>query len=130
MDHIYLYNVAVHKVWTDHEQPPSDSFSKLNSLVIGNCPNLVTIIPSCMLTRLENLEKLKISNCIVLEEIFQMEDGLNRNDDDTEGDINYEMLTDRSVSGSPKIHKVEVLINMFIYFSSYVVYSFCSSFTL
>lgn len=74
------------KVWNTDRLILSDSFSKLKSLKIQRCNNLVTVIPSNMIRRLQNLEKIVLQDCIVLKELMQLE-GLNQQDIDEEIDL-------------------------------------------
>ncbi|KAH7553381.1 hypothetical protein JRO89_XS12G0005400 [Xanthoceras sorbifolium] len=56
------------QIW--HYQLPANSFSKMDSLGICNCHNLLNIFPSNMLGRLQKLEKLCVGSCDSLEEII------------------------------------------------------------
>ncbi|KAF6159106.1 hypothetical protein GIB67_032723 [Kingdonia uniflora] len=47
------------------------SFEKLRVLGIRDCKNLVSILPSRLWTRLQNLEEIKIKKCPKLEKVFE-----------------------------------------------------------
>lgn len=53
----------------------AESFSQLSILEVRNCKNLVKLIPSFLLPRLQNLEELYVTQCKLLEKILeQMEE--------------------------------------------------------
>ncbi|KAK8508761.1 hypothetical protein V6N13_090734 [Hibiscus sabdariffa] len=56
------------RLW--HSQLAEHSFSKLTSIVLRDCPKLLTIFPLNMLTRLQRLNHLSIWDCKSLEEII------------------------------------------------------------
>lgn len=49
------------------------SFHSLDSLIIGECHKLVTIFPSYMEQRFQSLQSLTITNCQLVENIFDFE---------------------------------------------------------
>ena len=49
-----------------------DSFCKIKELHVGSCENLMNIFPPNMLRRLQNLEKLTIKDCNLVEEVFEV----------------------------------------------------------
>lgn len=49
------------------------SFHSLDSLIIGECHKLVTIFPSYMGQRFQSLQSLTITNCQLVENIFDFE---------------------------------------------------------
>ncbi|XP_030957889.1 disease resistance protein At4g27190-like [Quercus lobata] len=55
-----------------HNQLVPDSFCKLNQLRVDQCENLMNIFPPNMLRRLQNLEDLRIRNCNLVEEVFEV----------------------------------------------------------
>ena len=55
-----------------HNQLVPDSFCKLNRLHVDQCENLMNIFPPNMLRRLQNLEDLQITNCNLVEEVFEV----------------------------------------------------------
>lgn len=48
-----------------------NSFSKLKSVVIGNCNNLEKVFPSNIMSRLTCLEVLQVESCNLLEGVFE-----------------------------------------------------------
>ncbi|CAK7340829.1 unnamed protein product [Dovyalis caffra] len=57
-------------IW--HNKLHSDSFCKLKALKVGHGKRLLKIFPPNMLRRFQNLEKLVISDCDELEEVFDL----------------------------------------------------------
>ncbi|KAF3948771.1 hypothetical protein CMV_025266 [Castanea mollissima] len=55
-----------------HNQLVSDSICKIKKLHVGSCKNLMNIFPPNMLRRLQNLEELKIEDCNLVEEVFEV----------------------------------------------------------
>ncbi|KAL7169380.1 hypothetical protein ACSBR2_034428 [Camellia fascicularis] len=55
------------------EQLPAGSFSKLRKILVEECNKLLKAIPSCLLSRLQNLEELIIEGCRLLEKVFELE---------------------------------------------------------
>ncbi|KAF8007736.1 hypothetical protein BT93_K1662 [Corymbia citriodora subsp. variegata] len=63
----------VEKIWLD--DPTSNAFSKLKTLVVEHCEKLSSIFSSyTMLTRFQTLEKITISNCGSLEVVFHIQE--------------------------------------------------------
>ena len=63
------------KIWH-----PQHKFSdKLQILTVGTCPRLANLIPSHLIHNFQNLKELVVSNCKVLEYVFDHQ-GLNRDD--------------------------------------------------
>ncbi|KAA8539273.1 hypothetical protein F0562_025965 [Nyssa sinensis] len=58
------------EIW--HGPVPDSSFHKLQLLEVGTCSKLLHVIPLNLLSRLENLEKLTVQNCDMLEHIFEL----------------------------------------------------------
>ncbi|XP_050274702.1 uncharacterized protein LOC126717238 isoform X10 [Quercus robur] len=58
-------------IW--HDQFAKDSFFKLHSLFVEYCENLVNIFESNMLTRFQSLERLDVSYCGSLQEVFELQ---------------------------------------------------------
>ncbi|KAL5741057.1 hypothetical protein ACOSQ2_030237 [Xanthoceras sorbifolium] len=56
------------QIW--HYQLATNSFSKMDSLKLYDCHNLVNVFPSNMLGRLQKLEELSVGRCNSLEEII------------------------------------------------------------
>uniref|UniRef100_F6H628 AAA+ ATPase domain-containing protein n=1 Tax=Vitis vinifera TaxID=29760 RepID=F6H628_VITVI len=61
----------VKKIWPN--QIPQDSFSKLEFVRVLSCGQLLNIFPSCMLKRLQSLERLSVRACSSLEAVFDVE---------------------------------------------------------
>ncbi|KAK0584416.1 hypothetical protein LWI29_012891 [Acer saccharum] len=59
------------EIW--HHQLSSNSFSKLESLGLHNCHNVLNVIPSNMFERLQKLKGLWLTNCSSLYEIFELQ---------------------------------------------------------
>ena len=57
-------------IW--HNQFIPHSFCKLQNLVVHNCGNLKKVFPNNMLRILQNLEKLEILDCALVEEVFEI----------------------------------------------------------
>ena len=55
-----------------HNQLIPNSFCKLKQLEVNQCENLMNIFPPYMLRRLQNLEDLRIRNCNLVEEVFEV----------------------------------------------------------
>ncbi|XP_034706628.1 uncharacterized protein LOC117930215 isoform X2 [Vitis riparia] len=68
----------VKKIWPT--QIPQDSFPKLECVSLSSCGQLLNIFPSCMLKRLQSLERLFVCDCSSLEAVFDVE-GTNVNVD-------------------------------------------------
>lgn len=49
-----------------------DLFHKLNIITVENCKNIMKIFPYTTQRRLQNLTRLKISECKMVEEIFDI----------------------------------------------------------
>ncbi|KAJ9682531.1 hypothetical protein PVL29_018450 [Vitis rotundifolia] len=64
------------KIW--HHQPSIESFYNLEILRVFNCPCLLNLIPSYLIQRFNNLKKIDIYDCEVLEHIFDLQ-GLDGN---------------------------------------------------
>lgn len=61
------------EIW--HGQPlPVSFYSNLRSLVVDDCMYFLSAIPANLLRSLNNLEKLEVSNCDSLEEVFHLEE--------------------------------------------------------
>ena len=58
-------------IW--HDQLAEDSFFKLQSLFVDHCENLVNIFESNMLTKFQSLERLEVSYCGSLQEVFELQ---------------------------------------------------------
>ena len=64
------------KIWH-----PQHKFSyKLQILIVRTCPRLANLIPSHLIHNFQNLKELDVSNCEVLEYVFDHQ-GLNRDDE-------------------------------------------------
>ncbi|TXG59149.1 hypothetical protein EZV62_016978 [Acer yangbiense] len=59
------------KIW--HHRLNLDSFCKLYSFGVRNCHNVLNVIPSNMLGRLQKLDELRLINCSLLCEIFELQ---------------------------------------------------------
>ena len=59
------------EIW--QEQFPMDSFPRLRCLNVCGYGDILVVIPSFMLQRLHNLEKLDVRRCSSVKEIFQLE---------------------------------------------------------
>ncbi|XP_060675275.1 disease resistance protein At4g27190-like isoform X2 [Ziziphus jujuba] len=64
--------VQLKMIW-QYRLSTADSFSKLKYVKVENCNNLVKIFPSNMPRRLHNLKRLEISDCEMVEEVFEIE---------------------------------------------------------
>eukprot|EP00261_Vitis_vinifera_P039382 XP_019080625.1 PREDICTED: probable disease resistance protein At4g27220 isoform X4 [Vitis vinifera] len=79
LDCLYIEGLDnVKKIWPN--QIPQDSFSKLEVVKVASCGELLNIFPSCMLKRLQSLERLSVHVCSSLEAVFDVE-GTNVNVD-------------------------------------------------
>lgn len=101
------------------------SFHSLDSLIIGECHKLVTIFPSYMGQRFQSLQSLTITNCQLVENIFDFEnipETCDRNEtnlhyvflqalpklvhvwrEDTSEILKYNNLQSISINGSPNL---------------------------
>ncbi|XP_038696084.1 probable disease resistance protein At4g27220 [Tripterygium wilfordii] len=68
---LHIWSVNLKRIW--HNELPPESFCKLGYLWLLGCGNVLHIFPSNMLTRLQNLRKLKIENCKSMDMIFDLE---------------------------------------------------------
>ncbi|XP_039172871.1 uncharacterized protein LOC120295650 [Eucalyptus grandis] len=59
----------IKKIWDN--QVAADSFHNLKSLCVVQCNKLVSLVPSCILGRLLNLESLEAGECGLLEVVFE-----------------------------------------------------------
>ncbi|KAH7536742.1 hypothetical protein FEM48_Zijuj03G0018900 [Ziziphus jujuba var. spinosa] len=64
--------VELKMIW-QYRLTTADSFSKLKYVKVENCNNLVKIFPSNMQRRLHNLKRLEISDCEMVEEVFEIQ---------------------------------------------------------
>ncbi|KAH7510760.1 hypothetical protein FEM48_ZijujUnG0091800 [Ziziphus jujuba var. spinosa] len=64
--------VELKMIW-QYRLSTADSFSKLKYVKVENCNNLVKIFPSNMQRRLHNLKRLEISDCEMVEEVFEIQ---------------------------------------------------------
>lgn len=62
------------------KEATSGAFSKLKKVDIRHCRRLETIFPNYMLNRLTNLERLIVTDCSSLVEIFQVKGSVNNGD--------------------------------------------------
>ncbi|KAJ0889652.1 putative AAA+ ATPase domain, P-loop containing nucleoside triphosphate hydrolase [Helianthus annuus] len=60
---------CVNTLW--HTDTMAEAFSQLSILEVRNCNNLVKLIPSSLLPRLQNLEELHVNQCCLLEMILE-----------------------------------------------------------
>ncbi|KAL9993114.1 putative AAA+ ATPase domain, P-loop containing nucleoside triphosphate hydrolase [Helianthus debilis subsp. tardiflorus] len=60
---------CVNTLW--HTDTKAEAFSQLSILEVRNCNNLVKLIPSSLLPRLQNLEELHVNQCRLLEMILE-----------------------------------------------------------
>ncbi|XP_022014366.1 uncharacterized protein LOC110913854 [Helianthus annuus] len=60
---------CVNTLW--HTDTMAEAFSQLSILEVRNCNNLVKLIPSSLLPRLQNLEELHVNQCRLLEMILE-----------------------------------------------------------
>ncbi|GKV26370.1 hypothetical protein SLEP1_g35690 [Rubroshorea leprosula] len=75
LNHLALKDMeSLNLIWDN--QLDAESFHKLDRLVVESCEKLLNIFSVIMLGRLQNLQKLKIENCVSLEKIFELR-GLN-----------------------------------------------------
>nr|XP_048326370.1 uncharacterized protein LOC125421414 [Ziziphus jujuba var. spinosa]XP_048326371.1 uncharacterized protein LOC125421414 [Ziziphus jujuba var. spinosa] len=89
-------------IW--HYELAADSFCQLENLKVKNCKNLMKIIQSHMYHRLCNLKsKLVISNCEMLEEVFDLEIP---NDHQETSKITHIQLKDLRLEILPKLKHV------------------------
>ncbi|KAJ9185577.1 hypothetical protein P3X46_005194 [Hevea brasiliensis] len=69
---LYIKNMNnLKNIW--HNQLAADSFCKLKSLSINSCSRLVTVFPLAVLERFLRLEKLDLSYCASVQEIYQLQ---------------------------------------------------------
>uniref|UniRef100_A0A5B7BJT5 Disease resistance protein At4g27190-like leucine-rich repeats domain-containing protein n=1 Tax=Davidia involucrata TaxID=16924 RepID=A0A5B7BJT5_DAVIN len=66
----WLYNVK--EIW-DRQLPAENNFRKLRVLKIHDCHNLIIVIPSNLVQSLQNLEKLYVGWCDLVEEVCELE---------------------------------------------------------
>ncbi|KAL5853450.1 hypothetical protein ACOSQ3_008568 [Xanthoceras sorbifolium] len=59
------------KIW--HHQFTSDSFYKIVYFGVHNCHNVLNVFPSIILGRLQKLDKLWLTNCSSLHDIFELQ---------------------------------------------------------
>ena len=57
-------------IW--HNQLVLHSFCKLQTFIVNNCGNLKKVFPHNMQRIIQNLEKLEISSCYLVEEVFEI----------------------------------------------------------
>ncbi|KAA8521157.1 hypothetical protein F0562_011838 [Nyssa sinensis] len=82
LEELYIVNMELNNKW--HIALTSKSFSKLRVLVVKSCGKLSSVGSLNLLQRLENLERLEISKCDSLEEVFKVEeDSWTREEDET-----------------------------------------------
>lgn len=60
------------EIW--HPNFPLHSFGKLDALIIEGCNKLKNVFPSYMIGRFHSLCNLKVTNCMSMEEIFDLKD--------------------------------------------------------
>ncbi|XP_038696061.1 probable disease resistance protein At4g27220 isoform X1 [Tripterygium wilfordii] len=63
--------VNLKRIW--HNELAPESFCKLDDLSLYGCENLLNIFPYNMLTRLQNLQELRIEDCESMDVIFDLE---------------------------------------------------------
>ena len=66
---MHMENLKI--IW--HTQLAEDSFFKLQSLFVDYCENLVNLFESNMLTKFQSLERLEVSYCGSLQEVFELQ---------------------------------------------------------
>ncbi|KAK4596165.1 hypothetical protein RGQ29_014282 [Quercus rubra] len=66
---MHMENLKI--IW--HDQLAEDSFFKLQILFVKHCENLVNIFESNMLTRFQSLERLEVTYCGSLQEVFELQ---------------------------------------------------------
>ncbi|XP_061360946.1 uncharacterized protein LOC133304885 [Gastrolobium bilobum] len=67
-----INQVNVEKLW--HYNCPFKSFCNLENLTLSNNNNLLEVISSSMIIRYNNLKFLKVDECELLKEVFNLED--------------------------------------------------------
>ncbi|KAH7536745.1 hypothetical protein FEM48_Zijuj03G0019200 [Ziziphus jujuba var. spinosa] len=86
-------------VMISQDQLTTDTFGKLKEIKVCNCKSLTKMFSSSTLRRLHNLRKLVISNCEMLEEVFEIHE--------TPTDIAVSIyLTELKLSFLPKLKHV------------------------
>lgn len=60
------------EIW--HPKFPLHSFGKLDALIIEGCNKLKNVFPSYMIGRFHSLCNLKVTNCLSMKEIFDLQD--------------------------------------------------------
>ncbi|XP_027907853.1 uncharacterized protein LOC114167100 isoform X3 [Vigna unguiculata] len=60
------------EIW--HPKFPLHSFGKLDELIIEGCNKLKNVFPSYMIGRFHSLCNLKVTNCLSMKEIFDLQD--------------------------------------------------------
>ncbi|XP_038695822.1 disease resistance protein At4g27190-like isoform X2 [Tripterygium wilfordii] len=68
---LHISSVNLKRIW--HNELSVESFCKLDDLWLHGCKNLLNIFPSHMLTRLQNLRALGITDCKSMDAIFDLE---------------------------------------------------------
>ncbi|KAJ4824814.1 hypothetical protein Tsubulata_008599, partial [Turnera subulata] len=88
MDHLEM-------IW--HHRLAKGSFYEMKLLTIDQCKTLMHVFPSVLMRRLLKLEKLVISNCDSLEEIFQFQDRDN---------LEFQSLGEISIENCPNLKPI------------------------
>ncbi|KAJ9682092.1 hypothetical protein PVL29_018129 [Vitis rotundifolia] len=71
-----FYLPKLKEIW--HHQLPFGSFNNLQILQVKRCSCLLNLIPSHLIQRFNNLKKIEVDNCEVLEHVFDLQ-GLDKN---------------------------------------------------
>uniref|UniRef100_A0A2C9VJ07 AAA+ ATPase domain-containing protein n=1 Tax=Manihot esculenta TaxID=3983 RepID=A0A2C9VJ07_MANES len=73
LERLSLFRInKLKRIW--HSPLAANSFFKLKSLYVYDCHKLMVIFPSNVLERFRRMEELDVTNCVSLQEIYQLEE--------------------------------------------------------
>ncbi|XP_050274627.1 disease resistance protein L6-like isoform X2 [Quercus robur] len=105
LERIFIIGIDNLKMlWHNHQLIP-DSFCKIKKLHVGSCKSLMNIFPSTMLRKFQNLEELKIEDCNLVEEVFEVR-GENVDEICDKGSTQLRVLRHLTLINLPKLKHV------------------------
>ncbi|XP_057990604.1 uncharacterized protein LOC131172985 [Hevea brasiliensis] len=99
------------RIW--HNQLAGGSFCMLNSMIVEDCENLHTLFPSNDLRRFQKLERLDLTSCDSLEEIYQLPE-FNAEDESFAIDLNLRFMKIRYLKNLKNLFLASVAQNLLL----------------
>ncbi|XP_057991816.1 probable disease resistance protein At4g27220 isoform X2 [Hevea brasiliensis] len=112
LEHLTIISMSnLERIW--HNQLAGGSFCMLKSMTVGDCKNLHTLFPSNDLRRFQKLEKLNLTNCDSLEEIYQLLE-FNAEEESFAIDLNLRSMEIRDLKNLKNLFPASVAQNLLL----------------